>query len=156
MFPFAFSLLIIFDYSGDTIINFPSIVVKYLNLQVTGIDIHFLYYFFLICLTIFCFNSINIYAGVRGLESGQVLIIGASLIVENCICIIEKDSQYENFHSLLILGPFVATTLGLFIWNKSDRKTYVGDTFCYFAGCVLAAASIIGKYPIKLIFFFLP
>lgn len=36
-------------------------------------------------LTVFCTNSINIYAGVNGLEVGQAIVIGASLILFNLI-----------------------------------------------------------------------
>ena len=52
--------------------------------------------------------------------------------------------------------PLVMVTLSLFIYNKVEKKTFVGDTFCYFAGCVLAGAGIIGKYPIKVLFYFIP
>lgn len=40
--------------------------------------------------------------------------------------------------------------------NKVEAKTFVGDTYCYFAGSVLAASGIIGKSPIKLLLFFIP
>jgi UDP-N-acetylglucosamine--dolichyl-phosphate N-acetylglucosaminephosphotransferase len=57
---------------------------------------------------------------------------------------------------LVVLGPFIAATLSLFLFNNPFKKTFVGDTFCYFAGCVLCGAAIVGKYPVKLLFYFLP
>ena len=44
-----------------------------------------LYYIYLIMLIIFCLNSINILAGVNGLEAGQSFIIGLGFIVYNLI-----------------------------------------------------------------------
>ena len=44
-----------------------------------------LYYVYLIMLIIFCLNSINILAGVNGLEAGQSFIIGLGFIVYNLI-----------------------------------------------------------------------
>lgn len=43
------------------------------------------YYLYLIMLIIFCLNSINILAGVNGLEAGQSFIIGLGFIVYNLI-----------------------------------------------------------------------
>ncbi len=36
-------------------------------------------------LTVFCTNSINIYAGVNGLEVGQSLIIACSIMLHNLV-----------------------------------------------------------------------
>ena len=43
------------------------------------------YYLYLIMLIIFCLNSINILAGVNGLEAGQSFIIGLGFITYNLI-----------------------------------------------------------------------
>ena len=58
----------------------------------------YLYYIYIILLCIFCTNSINIYAGINGLEVGQVrfilllhsqsIIIACSLLVINIIDIL--------------------------------------------------------------------
>ena len=47
------------------------------------IDLGALYYLYMSMLTIFNTNSINIYAGINGLEVGQSLIIGASVLLHN-------------------------------------------------------------------------
>ena len=43
------------------------------------------YYIYMGMLTVFCTNSINIYAGVNGLEVGQSLIIASSIMLHNLI-----------------------------------------------------------------------
>lgn len=108
------------------------------------------------CLSIFCVNSINIYAGVSGLETGQSLIIGMTLMLENLMCIYRNENQYLNILSLILLGPFCMTSLALLIFNNPDKKTFVGDTYVYFAGCVIAYSALIGKSPFKVLFFLLP
>ena len=43
------------------------------------------YYLYLVVFIIFCLNSINILAGVNGLEAGQSFIIGLGFIVYNLL-----------------------------------------------------------------------
>lgn len=154
IYPFIFSILIIFNYEGDTKLHFPLFVEGWIG--VDSIDISYLFYICMILLSIFCVNSINIYAGISGLEVGQSLIIGLTLMIENLICISQDDDANNNAYSVIILGPFIAVSLALLRWNRVQAKTFVGDTYCYFAGCVLAASGIISKSPVKLMLFFLP
>ena len=49
----------------------------------TNIDIGALYYVYMGMLAVFCTNAINILAGINGLEAGQSLIIGLSIIAHN-------------------------------------------------------------------------
>lgn len=46
-------------------------------------------------LSVFCTNSINIYAGVNGLEVGQSIVIGCAIILFNII-VIEKNYKLLN------------------------------------------------------------
>ena len=154
IYPFFFSLFIILNYQGNTKIHFPIFLENLLGFQNIELGIIFLLYLVLLC--IFCVNSINIYAGISGLESGQAFIIALTLIIENIFCILENDDAKTNKFSIMILGPFCAVSLSLLIFNKVKKKTFVGDTFCYFAGCVIAAAGIMGKFPVKLLLFFIP
>jgi UDP-N-acetylglucosamine--dolichyl-phosphate N-acetylglucosaminephosphotransferase len=154
IYPFVFSLPLILNYQGDSAVHFPIILENILGFE--NIDINYLFYLYLVLLCIFCVNSINIYAGISGLETGQSLIIAMSIICENVLCILENDDKKTNMFSIMILAPYCACCLSLFIFNKVERKTFVGDTFCYFSGCVIAAAGIQGKFPIKLLFFFVP
>lgn len=154
IFPFFFSILLIVNYQGSTQIQLPKFIQAVSPWP--AIELGAVFYIYLICLSIFCFNSINIYAGISGLESGQSLVIGISIMLENLICIARGLNAEENFVSLVFLGPFCATSFALLRANRVESKTFVGDTYCYFAGCVFAACAIIGKFPIKVMLFFLP
>ena len=70
-------------------------------------------------LAVFCTNAINIYAGINGLEVGQSIIIGISLIFYNLVeTIFHTSTQSQSIFSLSLLLPFVFTSLGLFHYNK--------------------------------------
>jgi len=101
-------------------------------------------------LSIFCMNSINIYAGINGLEVGQSIIIGFFVMIHNLIELFRfpKDSRVFFYHtiSLILIMTFVSTSAALFKWNKYPSKVFVGDTFCYFAGMVFASAGILGHF----------
>ena len=42
--------------------------------------------------------------------------------------------------------PFVGCVLGLLQANWYPASVFVGDTFCYWAGCTLATTSIVGRF----------
>ena len=109
-------------------------------------------------LAIFCTNSINILAGINGLEVGQSLIIAATIILYNFIQILnqKEDKIFENVFSLSIVLPFFFCSLALFIYNKFPSQVFIGDTFCYFAGMTFACAGILGHFSKTLLFFFIP
>lgn len=44
-----------------------------------------LYYLYMGMLAVFCTNSINIYAGINGLEVGQSFVIGCFILIHNVI-----------------------------------------------------------------------
>ena len=49
------------------------------------VDLDFMYYIYMGMLAIFCTNTINIYAGLNGLEVGQSLVIGSFILMHNII-----------------------------------------------------------------------
>ena len=55
-----------------------------------------LYYVYMGMLAIFCTNSINILAGVNGIEAGQSLVISSTVIVFNVI----ELGGYNTHHTL--------------------------------------------------------
>ena len=73
------------------------------------------YYIYMGMLTVFCTNSINIYAGVNGLEVGQSLIIASSIMLHNLIVSFDLKlfskikSSWSNVASTVIKDslPFV-------------------------------------------------
>ena len=54
------------------------------------------YYIYLFLLIIFCLNSINILAGVNGLEAGQTAVIGFGFITYNLIELSKSDIYPGN------------------------------------------------------------
>lgn len=75
-----------------------------------------LYYVFMGMLAIFCTNSINILAGINGIEVGQSVVIGGSIVAFN---LLELPSSWGSKHafSLYLLLPFMGVSLALLKHN---------------------------------------
>ena len=118
----------------------------------------YLVYMSLVC--IFCTNSINILAGVNGVEVGQTLVIACAQLVHNVIALrsdtVTGADQVSHKLSLVILAPFIAGTYALWLYNRYPSRVFVGDSFTYLAGMVLAVAGITGVYSKTLLLFFFP
>ncbi|CAH8469080.1 unnamed protein product [Heterobilharzia americana] len=108
----------------------------------SSVDIGILYYIYMGLLAVFCTNSINIYAGINGLEVGQSIVIATSLILFNLIEIFSYHWRVHLF-SLYFLIPFWAVCWALYCVNRYPARAFVGDTFCYFAGMTFAVHSSI-------------
>jgi UDP-N-acetylglucosamine--dolichyl-phosphate N-acetylglucosaminephosphotransferase len=106
-------------------------------------------------LAIFCTNSINILAGVNGLEVGQSIVIGCAILIHN---LLELDGPYRENHivSLTLVFPFLACCLPLLRQNWYPASIFVGDTFTFFAGMTLAVCGILGHFSKTLLIFFIP
>ena len=91
-----FSILILDNYDGDFKIHFGPQIEKILGFESLNLGIIFIIY--LVLLSIFCVNSINIYAGISGLETGQAIIIALSLAVENLFCMLYRDDYIQNLY----------------------------------------------------------
>jgi len=148
-----------------TVASLPLLVVYYMNInrtvvvlpfKIATINLGIFYYIYMGMLAVFCTNSINIYAGINGLEVGQSLIISLSVIVFNFIELEnEKYSSCMKF-SLHFMLPFFFLSLVLYYYNKYPAKVFVGDTYCYFAGMTFAVVGILAHMSKTLLLFFLP
>lgn len=108
---------------------------------------------------IFCTHSINILAGINGIEAGQSLVIGISVIINDLLYIFDnpnRESVEAHLFSLYFMIPFVAVTFALLCHNWYPARVFVGDTFCYFAGMTLAVVGIMGHFSKTLLLFFIP
>lgn len=76
-----------------------------------------LYYIYMSMLAVFCTNAINIYAGINGLESGQAVVVGASVALFNIIELGGYQAR-SHFFSICVIIPFITTSLGLFYYNR--------------------------------------
>jgi UDP-N-acetylglucosamine--dolichyl-phosphate N-acetylglucosaminephosphotransferase len=120
-----------------------------------------LYYAYMALLSIFSSNSINILAGINGIEVAQSLVI-AVLIVVNDVLYLSPFTAYphpatdSHLFSLYLLLPFIGVSLALLKHNWFPAKVFVGDTYCYFAGMVFAVDGILGHFSKTLILLLLP
>ena len=154
--PLVASLPLVFVYSGATNIVFPQFISDIIGIKTLELGILFKIYISL--LAIFCTNSINILAGINGLEVGQSLVIAGTIILYNVIEILKEKEQkiFENIFSLSIILPFFLCSLAIFIFNKFPSQVFIGDTYCYFAGMTFACVGILGHFSKTLLFFFIP
>jgi len=76
----TFPLLV--AYNGLTSVVVPKIMRPFLG---NMIDLGLLYKIYMGSLAVFCTNSINIYAGINGIEVGQSFIIGCFILLHNVI-----------------------------------------------------------------------
>jgi UDP-N-acetylglucosamine--dolichyl-phosphate N-acetylglucosaminephosphotransferase len=124
-------------------------------------DTGWLYYVYMALMSIFSSNSINILAGVNGIEVAQSIVI-AVLIVINDVLYLSPFTPYphpatdSHLFSLYLLLPFIGVSMALLMHNWYPAKVFVGDTYCYFAGMVFAVVAILGHFSKTLILLLLP
>ena len=157
--PLAASLPLLVVYAvdgGGTVIVLPRLLVPLFG---PSMQLGLAYYAFMACLAIFCTNSINILAGVNGLESGQAVVIAATILLNNAIQLYrwpDGPLHDNNLFSLYLLLPFLGSSLALMRHNWYPSRVFVGDTYCYFAGMTFAVAAILGHNTKTVLLFFIP
>ncbi len=151
--PTIASFPLLLAYSGSTAIIIPKFIQPIIGMN--SIEIGFLFNIYMAMLAVFCTNSINIYAGINGLEVGQSIIIGITILFFN---LIEFTNGYyeKSLFSIAVMLPFIFTSLALFKFNCFPAQCFIGDTYCYFAGMTFACVGIIGNFPVTLLLFFIP
>jgi len=108
-------------------------------------------------IAIFCTNSINILAGINGVEIGQSLIIACSIAINDLLFLNDADPAVEaHLFSLYFILPFIGVSFGLMIHNWYPSRVFVGDTYCYFAGMTFAVVGILAHFSKTMLLFFVP
>lgn len=122
---------------------------------ISVLELGVFYKVYMMLVAVYSSNTINILAGINGLEAGQTFVIACSILVHNFM---ELGSPYHAQHmfSIVCMLPFIATTLGLLKYNWYPSRVFVGDTFTYFAGMTLAVTGILGNFSKTLMLFFIP
>lgn len=124
------------------------------------LDLGVFYYLYMSAVSIFSPNSINILAGINGLEVGQSIVLALILLLNDfCYVFSENITQaaYDSHvFSIIFLLPFLGVSLALFRYNWYPSKVFVGDTYCYFSGMVFAIVGILGHFSKTLLIFLLP
>ncbi|CAI5468596.1 unnamed protein product [Closterium sp. Yama58-4] len=167
--PSIAALPLLMAYSGHTTIVIPKplrpLVAGLAGEEVAVWDLGVLYKVYMGMLVVFCSNSINILAGVNGLEAGQTAVIAAAVLLFNIWQIgelpgfklpLQPDMQQAHLFSIYLILPLLACTLALLVFNWYPSQVFVGDTFTYFAGMTLAVVGILGHFSETLLLLFLP
>jgi len=103
----------------------------------------------MLLLAVFCTNSINIHAGINGLEVGQTVVISAAVLIHNVMrtgSSTDIETQQAHEFSIYLVLPFLTTSLALLAFNWYPSIVFVGDTYTYFAGMALAVVGILGHF----------
>nr|CAD1833421.1 unnamed protein product [Ananas comosus var. bracteatus] len=140
------ALPLLMAYAGHTSI-IPKPLIPYVGVPV--LDLGWIYKLYMGMLAVFCTNSINIHAGLNGLEVGQTVVISAAVLIHNIMQIgASTDPEYKQAHafSIYLVLPLLATSLALLSYNWYPSSVFVGDTYTYFAGMALAVVGILGHF----------
>lgn len=125
----------------------------------TLFDLGALYYIYMAAIAIFCPNSINILAGINGIEVSQSLVIAFLLVINDCLYLLvpyPHPATDSHLFSLYLILPFIGVSLALWWHNWYPARVFVGDTYCYFAGMVFAVVGILGHFSKTLLLLFIP
>jgi UDP-N-acetylmuramyl pentapeptide phosphotransferase/UDP-N-acetylglucosamine-1-phosphate transferase len=166
-----------------TIASIPLLTVYFVDFGVTSVviplplrpylgdlfDLGFLYYLYMAAVATFCPQSINILAGINGIEVGQSVVIALLLLLNDALYLSPWFSSSgattpvqvhpatdSHLLSTFFLLPFLSVSLALFAHNKYPAAVFVGDTYCYFAGMVFATVGILGHFSKTLLLLFIP
>jgi UDP-N-acetylglucosamine--dolichyl-phosphate N-acetylglucosaminephosphotransferase len=142
-------------YSGITAIVIPKPLRHVLPFANNSIELGVFYKLYMMLVAVYCSNTINILAGINGIEAGQTFVIACSVLVHNFVEMSGPYSQQHLFSAVCML-PFIGSTLGLLNHNFYPSRVFVGDTFTYFAGMTLATVGILGHFSKTLMLFFIP
>ncbi|KAK0511713.1 hypothetical protein JMJ35_006286 [Cladonia borealis] len=157
----AIPMLVVYfvDY-GVTNVVVPVQLEPYLGNMV---DLGWLYYAYMAAVAIFCPNSINILAGINGIEVSQSIVVGFLLLANDILSLWAAPSSPTphpatdpHLFSIYLLLPFLGVSMALWWHNWYPAKVFVGDTYCYFAGMVFAIVGILGHFSKTLLLLLIP
>lgn len=143
---------------GVTHVTVPGPLQPYLGHM---IELGGLYYLYMAAIAIFCPNSINMLAGINGIEVGQCVVVAFQIIVNDLLYLSPSYKQPHpaaeaHLFSIYLLLPLIGVSLALLWHNWYPAKVFVGDTYCYFAGMVFAVVGIQGHFSKTLLLLFVP
>ena len=120
------------------------------------VNIRLLFHVYILLLAVFCTNAINILAGINGLEVGQSVIISGCILIYSMLQIPNVSMDSLTLFRFSVTCPFLGVSLALLWHNWYPARVFVGDTYCNFAGMVLAVIGILGHFSKTLLLFFIP
>ncbi|KAI6655080.1 UDP-N-acetylglucosamine--dolichyl-phosphate N-acetylglucosaminephosphotransferase-like [Oopsacas minuta] len=123
------------------------------------INLRIFFYIYILLLAVFCTNAINILAGINGIEVGQSVIISGCILTYSILQMPQISLDIPDSLTLFrfsVICPFLGVSLALLWHNWYPARVFVGDTYCNFAGMVLAVIGILGHFSKSLLLFFIP
>ena len=182
------TLLVYYSEGGLTSVVLPRFAAKWLDhlglasaRDTPVVDLGPLYYVYLVLLSTFTTNSINILAGINGVEVVQAFVIAISVAINDLLFLpiwprwllialggvgnphegrllewAAGEVVKRHLMSFYFMAPLIGVCAG-FLWhNWYPARAFPGDTFCYFSGMAFAAAAIQGHFSKTLLLFFIP
>ncbi len=117
---------------GAAIIDFPF----GFQLEFPG-DWHLLYWLILVPMGVTgVANAMNMSAGYNGLETGQIAVIAASLLLVGQL-------RGAPDVALLVFGAILGCALGLYYFNRFPSRVFVGDIGTLGLGAAIAAGVVL-------------
>ncbi|TPX37641.1 phospho-N-acetylmuramoyl-pentapeptide-transferase [Synchytrium microbalum] len=123
------------------------------------VDLGPFYYVYMSFFCVFCTNSVNILAGINGVEGGQSLILALSIVSNDLYQTYTSDNRLTveaHLTSLFFILPFIGVTIGYLFQNWYPAKVFGGDTYAYFAGMIFAVVGILGHFSQTVLLFHIP
>ncbi|KAF9588580.1 hypothetical protein IFM89_013432 [Coptis chinensis] len=159
-------------YTGHTTIIIPKPFIPYVGLKI--LDLGRIYKLYMVLLAIFCTNSINIHAGLNGLEAGQTAVIASAILIHNIMQIgssTDPEQKHAHAFSIYLVQPSTYYYIGLTLLQlvKCILLQFLlvtpTLTLLEWLWLLLAYWAIIGRFPLvqvdtgsfeTLLIFFLP
>eukprot|EP01098_Paradermamoeba_levis_P015016 TRINITY_DN7419_c0_g2_i2.p1 TRINITY_DN7419_c0_g2~~TRINITY_DN7419_c0_g2_i2.p1 ORF type:complete len:353 (+),score=69.61 TRINITY_DN7419_c0_g2_i2:107-1165(+) len=138
-------------YSGPTVIVCPKPLQPWIPKH---IPLGILYHVYMALIAVFSTNSINIYAGVNGLETGQSFVIAIFILIHNYLQL--EHPLPSDLVTIFIMLPYLFTLLPLLYFNWYPSSVFVGDSFTYYSGMTFAVVGVLGHFSKTLMLFFIP
>ncbi|GAB0135648.1 hypothetical protein EsDP_00003979 [Epichloe bromicola] len=143
--------------------SIPILVVYFVDFGVTSIvmplqlqpylgelfDLGPLYYVYMACVAMFCPQSINMLAGINGIEVSQCVVVALLIAFNDCLYLLTPyphPATDSHLFSLYLLLPWIGVSCALLHHNWYPARVFVGDTYCYFSGMVFAVVGILGHF----------
>ncbi|KAG6034758.1 hypothetical protein E4U41_006396, partial [Claviceps citrina] len=143
--------------------SIPLLVVYFVDFGVTSIvmpvqlqpllgelvDLGPLYYVYMACVAMFCPQSINMLAGINGIEVSQCVVVALLIAFNDCLYLATPyphPATDSHLFSLYLLLPWIGVSCALLRHNWYPARVFVGDTYCYFSGMVFAVVGILGHF----------
>lgn len=167
-------LIVYYVDFGVTSVVVPNFLIHYMPQNARLINLGPFYYAYMSALSIFAPNSINIFAGINGIEVGQSLVVAGLLVLNSSLYLVPfpgnpvltnnaNNKTYtphpatdSHLLTLYILLPFIAVSLALYIHNRYPARVFVGDTYCYVAGMTFAVVAILSHFSKTLLLLLIP